>query len=48
MARELGPLLDSGDVFPMIEFQTVAGKQLRLPADVAEKWTVLLFYRGDW
>jgi len=48
MAREQGILLDSGDVFPNIEFQTVEGKGVRLPADVAGKWTALIFYRGDW
>jgi hypothetical protein len=48
MAREKGPMLDAGDVFPSMEFATVGGNCLNIPADTMGKWTVLLFYRGDW
>ncbi len=48
MAREQVPLLDNGDVFPTINFKTVAGKELCLPEDTRGKWTALIFYRGDW
>lgn len=48
MAREQGPLLDNGDVFPTMHLKTVGGKELCLPEDTRGKWTVLIFYRGDW
>ena len=48
MARENGPLLDVGDLFPTMEFVTVGGNSLKIPVDTMGKWTVLLFYRGDW
>ena len=48
MAREGKALLDSGDVFPGVEIQTVQGEILRLPDYAVGKWAVLLFYRGDW
>jgi len=48
MAREQSVILDAGDIFPTIELPTVAGTVLRLPADLAGKWTALIIYRGDW
>jgi alkyl hydroperoxide reductase subunit AhpC len=48
MAREQGPMLDVSDVFPPMEFATVDGNRLNLPDNTLGKWTVLLFYRGDW
>lgn len=48
MAREQGPMLDAGDVFPSMEFATVEGTCLNIPADTMGKWTALIFYRGDW
>lgn len=48
MAREQGPMLDAGDVFPSMKFATVGGDSLTIPADTQGKWTVLIFYRGDW
>jgi len=47
MAREQGPMLDVNNAFPAMEFDTVDGR-LNLPDDTMGKWTVLLFYRGDW
>jgi hypothetical protein len=48
MARANGFILDTGASFPRIEFTTVSGEQVVLPRDVKGRWTVLLFYRGDW
>jgi len=49
MAREEdGPILEAGDVFPAIEFESINGNSVVLPDDFAGKWTVLLFYRGHW
>ena len=48
VAREQGPMLDVGDAFPSLEFATVGGNCLNIPADTMGKWTVLIFYRGDW
>lgn len=48
MAREKGAILDTGDTFPEISFYAVSGKQISLPKDILQKWTVLLLYRGHW
>ena len=48
MAREQAPILDAGDVFPSLQLMTTDGNQLTLPSNFNGKWTVLLFYRGNW
>ncbi len=48
MAREKGTMLDTGDLFPEMDFHAVSGKQISLPHDLLRNWTVLLFYRGHW
>ena len=48
MPREQVPILDAGDIFPALEMDTVSGERLRATADLAGKWAVILFYRGDW
>jgi hypothetical protein len=48
MAREQGPMLDAGDLFPSMKFATVGGDSLTISADTLGKWTALIFYRGDW
>jgi peroxiredoxin len=48
MARANGFILDTGASFPRIAFTTVSGEQVVLPRDVKGRWSVLLFYRGDW
>jgi peroxiredoxin len=48
MSREKSIALDGGDLFPALEFDTVGGKQVSLPADLAGNWSVVLFYRGGW
>ncbi len=40
--------LDNGDRFPTLTADTLDGEPLTLPDDVADVWTVLLFYRGHW
>ena len=42
------PKLDVDDRFPEIELQTTDGGAIRLPADLADSWGVLLIYRGHW
>jgi hypothetical protein len=48
MAREGAALLDSGDLFPAIELDTVNHGHLRLPEHFAGSWGVLLLYRAHW
>jgi hypothetical protein len=48
MARINCKLLDTGDHFPEIEFNTVDGVSLTLPGDFGDRWNILLFYRGHW
>ncbi len=48
MARETGPILDSGDPFAGLTMATTAGGTLTLPADGLGRWTILLVYRGHW
>lgn len=47
MAQE-GRTLDNGAVFPEMVFDSTDGGRITLPADLKDKWTVLLFYRGHW
>lgn len=48
MGRELGTLLDNGDLFPVMVIEALEGNRIVLPADLSGKWGVLLFYRGHW
>lgn len=38
--------VEIGEPFPQIRGTTTRGKDLTIPADLAGKWSVLLFYRG--
>jgi peroxiredoxin len=40
--------LNVGDVFPEYRVQTVDGRPLNLPWDLAGEYSVLIFYRGGW
>jgi peroxiredoxin len=40
--------LDVGDRFPEFQLQTVDGRGIRLPQDLAGEYSVLIFYRGIW
>jgi peroxiredoxin len=48
MAREQTKMHDTGDFFPVIEFETITGETVVLPGDLIGKWSVVLFYRGQW
>lgn len=48
MARANCQILDTGDPFPSLEFDTVAGARAVLPRDFGGRWAVLLLYRGEW
>jgi hypothetical protein len=48
MAREKSSILDSGDMFPEITFQTITGKEVVLPKDFGNGWSLFLVYRGHW
>lgn len=48
MARESGRILDTGDLFPVMELDSVSGEKIILPEDFDRRWTILLFYRGHW
>jgi len=39
--------LASGDSFPDMQVKTTAGP-MKIPGGLKGKWSVLLFYRGDW
>ncbi|MBI3827328.1 MAG: hypothetical protein HY294_15145 [Candidatus Rokubacteria bacterium] len=48
MARAGTNILDSGDRFPQLTFDTVAHGRLTLPEAFGEGWSVFLAYRGHW
>jgi hypothetical protein len=48
MAREGAVILDSGDLLPAIELDTVNHGQLRLPEGFGGAWGVFLLYRAHW
>jgi hypothetical protein len=48
MARANCRILDNGDPFPALEFDTVAGERMALPRAFGGGWGVILLYRGDW
>jgi hypothetical protein len=40
--------LNSGDVFPRMTLNLVAGGTLELPSGLDAKYKIILFYRGHW
>ena len=49
MAQPQPQKLDSGDAFPQLAtMRTLAHGSLNLPAALAGKWGIILFYRGHW
>ena len=48
MARASGFLLDSGDSFPALAFDTVKHGRVTLPDGFGDGWGVFLVYRGHW
>ena len=48
MAREDVQILDTGELFPNIEFDTVNGGRIVLPESFGGKWSLFLVYRGSW
>ena len=48
MGRISKNLLDTGDLFPRIDLQTLSGKTLSLPKDIGDGYGILLIYRGHW
>lgn len=48
MARQEGVLLDSGDLFPEMAFETVAHGRVPIDENFARGYGVVLLYRGHW
>ncbi len=48
MARASGSILDTGDRFPALEFETVKHGRLTLPDAFGAGWGVFLAYRAHW
>lgn len=48
MARAEGPLLDTGDRFPSLSFDTVEHGQAQVDEDFCRDYGVVLIYRGHW
>jgi hypothetical protein len=48
MSRAGTGILDTGDIFPGMEFAVIGDGSLSLPGDFGGRWNVLLFYRGHW
>lgn len=48
MARAGHTILDSGQRFPRLEFDTVAHGPLSLPDGLGAGWAVVLLYRAHW
>ena len=40
--------LNTGDTFPRLTLDLVAGGTLTVPDDLDAKYKVILFYRGHW
>lgn len=41
-------LLRPGDPFPPLQIDVAEDSSLSLPGDLADEWSVVLFYRGSW
>jgi len=48
MAQASKTILDTDDVFPTMELAKLGGGTLSLPAELHDRWGVILFYRGHW
>ncbi|MBI4638842.1 MAG: hypothetical protein HY727_21105 [Candidatus Rokubacteria bacterium] len=48
MARASAFILDSGDTFPALGFETVAHGRVALPDGFGDGWGVFLAYRAHW
>ncbi len=48
MACERTKKLDTGDVFPDMEFRLLTGGEIRLPRDARGRWMVFIGYCGYW
>ena len=48
MAQSLGEKLDSGQSFPDLSLNLVSGEKRKISDIAGGKWSVMLFYRGDW
>ena len=48
MAQAQGKMHDTGDFFPVMEFNTTTGETVVLPGDLIGRWGVVLLYRGHW
>ncbi len=48
MQRSNCVILDTGDLFPRLDFELVGGDSISLPEDFGGRWNILFFYRGHW
>jgi hypothetical protein len=48
MSKVNAKFLDTGDVFPRLEFAKVGGGSIVLPDDLQGSWGVVLLYRSHW
>ena len=48
MARSRQCPLDAGTAFPALDLTLVDGTSLSLPADLDDRWGIILLYRGHW
>ena len=48
MARAEGTLLDTGERFPNLSFQTVEHGQVQIDDNFFQGYGVVLIYRGHW
>jgi hypothetical protein len=48
MAQEQAKMHDTGDFFPVMDFNTINGETAVLPGDLIGGWGIVLFYRGHW
>lgn len=48
MSRADAKILDTNDLFPNLELQTISGETLSLPTCTGDDYAVVLFYRGHW
>jgi hypothetical protein len=48
MAQAQTKMHDTGEFFPLLEFETLADGDMMLPGDLVGNWSVVLLYRGHW
>ena len=41
-------MLEPGTPFPPLDLPRAGGGRLRLPADLSDRWGVVIVYRGHW